>query len=234
MINNGGHIMKYLKFLLIILLIFSFAMVSCKKDSTTGPTSSPIVGTWNVVDMVWGLLLTTNSNQVATAIPGVTSEINITANTPTFVQFLFDDDDIDAGISTINFKNDGTGTVTTIDDYGTENEDFTYTTDGDQITVNEDGEITVFEYSIDGNTLTLTISEDWCEGEIQAECFADTEQMFDFTSGSVTAASMQIGITFNQATAKQGLNVRRSYDLFNPSNMVKDYKLKMDNLKKNL
>ena len=58
--------MKYLKYLLTILLIVSFSMVSCKKDSTTGPTGGAIVGTWNVVDAVVGWLLTTNSIQTAT------------------------------------------------------------------------------------------------------------------------------------------------------------------------
>lgn len=227
--------MKYLKLLLIILLIFSFAVVSCKKDSTTGSTSGSIVGTWNVVGAVMGLLLTTNSNQVATGIPGVIAETNIPANTPTFVQFLFDDDDIDDGISTIDFKNDGTGTVTTIDDDGTENENFTYTTAGDQLTINESGDITVFEYSIDGNTLTLIISEDGCvEYPTQADCFAGTEFLFNLTPGSLTAVSMQVEIILNQATAKQGLNVGRSYNLINPTKVIKDYKLKIKKLQGSL
>ena len=229
--------MKYLKHFLIILLIFSFALVSCKKDSTTGSTSGSIDGTWNVVDLAFGFLLTTNSNQVVTAIPGWVAGTNIPANTPTFVQFLLDSDDFDGGISTINFENDGTGTVTTIDDDGTENENFTYTTDGDQLTINENGEITVFEYSIDGSTLTLTISEDWCAEEdyaTQAECFTDAEDMFDLTPGSITAVSMQVEFILDRAVAKQGLNAGKTYNLMNPYKAVNDFKKKVKKMRESL
>ncbi|MCJ7802457.1 MAG: hypothetical protein MUP82_08895, partial [Candidatus Marinimicrobia bacterium] len=81
---------------------------------------------------------------------------------------------------------------------------------------------------IDGNTLTCTVPEDWCEEfDSQAGCFAETEEMFDLTSGSLTAASMQVGIILNQATAKQGLNVGRNFNLINPTKEIKDYKVKI-------
>ena len=58
--------MKYLKFLLIILLIFSFAIVSCKKDSTTGPDgASALLGSWTFVDAIMDYIFTTNSAQEA-------------------------------------------------------------------------------------------------------------------------------------------------------------------------
>lgn len=224
--------MKYLKYLLIVVLIFSFAMVSCKKDSTTGPAGGAIVGTWNVTNMIMGWLLTTSSNQVATAIPGLTAETNISANTPTLVQFLFYDDDFDFGISTIDFKNDGTGTTTTIDEDGTEIENFTYTTDGDQLTINESGDITVFEYSIDDNTLTIIVSEDWCEEyDTQAECLTDTEDLFELTSGSLTAVSLQIEIILNKAVAKPGYGLKVGKDIFDPSKIFSKFKNRIENIK---
>lgn len=226
--------MKYLKYLLIVVLIFSFAMVSCKKDSTTGPAGGAIVGTWNVTNMIMGWLLTTSSNQVATAIPGLTAETNISANTPTLVQFLFYDDDFDFGISTIDFKNDGTGTTTTIDEDGTEIENFTYTTDGDQLTMNESGDITIFEYSIDGNTLTMVVTdiEAYCEDyNSQAECFTETEDLFELTPGSLTAVSIQIEIILNKAAAKPGYGLKVGKYIFDSSKIFSKFKNRIENIK---
>lgn len=327
--------MKYIKYLLIILLIFSFAMVSCKKDSTTGPAGGAIVGTWNVVDAVVGWLLTTKSNQTATnmfdvtgqiAITGVQTatldfvfvdydtnppsfmlynitddnnnftllldgltgegmlfaggqtffgdvtfaynngtltvtqstitdvassatvtisgtislkQITISANTPTLIQFPDDfADGADIGLTTLEFNSDGTALVTDVDGGGTNTENWTYNTDGNQMTVtDEDGETEVFEYSISGNTLILkaTDFEDYCgEYVSQAECFADTELFFGLTSGSLTAVSMQVEIVLNQAVAKQGLNIGKTYNLMNPTKAIEDYKLKIKRLRESL
>jgi len=330
--------MKYLKYLLFILLIFSFAMVSCKKDSTTGPAGGSIVGTWNVVDAVMGWLLTTNSNQTATNIFDVTGQINvigahtftmnvmmidvttdppsfvllnltdenqnailildgttgegmlitnvngqtffgnvtftynngtltvtqstitdvasaatvtisgslsfnqtnIPANTPTFLEFNFDEDDPGEGIglSTIKFNNDGTATVTTIDEDGTEIENWTYTTDGNQLTITDEfSETMIWEYSVVGNVLTLIASdfEDYCgEYDTQADCFAETEEFFNLTPGSLTAVTMRVEIILNQATAKPGLNIRRNINLINPTKVITDYQNKIEQLKQSL
>ncbi len=57
--------MKHIKIMISVMLILTIALVSCKKDSTTGPAGGSIVGTWNVVNVIGGWLLTTNSNQEA-------------------------------------------------------------------------------------------------------------------------------------------------------------------------
>lgn len=88
----GRQTMKYVQYLLIVLLILSFALVSCKKSSTTGPREEgPIVGTWNVVSMVFGWLLTTNSDQVATIIDDVTGQVNITGAHTVTLNFMYVD-----------------------------------------------------------------------------------------------------------------------------------------------
>ena len=219
--------MKYLKIFLIIILILSFSIISCKKDSTTGPGGG-LTGTWQVVDAVIGWLLTTNSNQVATNMFDVTGQVtisgavsatldfmiiddstnppsfilgdisgsndnitvfldgstgqgmviaatagqtflgdvtfvynngnltitqstiqdvasaatvtisgtlsytqtNIPANTPTFLEFVADEDgEGGIGVSTIEFRNDGTATVTNTDEFGTDTENWTYVED---------------------------------------------------------------------------------------------------------
>lgn len=223
--------MKYIKYLLIPLLIFSFVMVSCKKDSTTGSNAEPIVGTWNVVDAIMGFLVTTNSNQVATN-PFDGGQTNIPANALTFIQLINIDGEDGFGLTSIEFRSDGTATVTEIDDGGTYTEIWNYTTDGDQLTINESGDITVFEYSISGNTLTLIVSEDYCEDYgSQAECFTETEALFELTAGSLTAVSMQIEIILNQAAAKQGLNVGRKINLINPTKAIMDYRHKINQLR---
>jgi hypothetical protein len=334
-ITYRGYTMKYLKYLLIILLIFSFAMVSCKKDSTTGPAGGSIVGTWNVVDAVVGWLITTNSNQTATNMFDVTGQItitgahtvtmdfvfvdydtdppsfmlsnmnddngnytllldgttgrgmlfanaqtflgdvtfaynngtltitqstitdvssaatvtisgtlslsqtNISANTPTLIQFPggFGDGG-DIGLTTVKFNSDETATVTDVYEGGTDTENWTYITDGNQITITDEfGDTIVFEYSIVGNTLTLVASdfEDYCGDFVnQAECFQDTEELFNLTPGSITDVSMQVEFILNQAVAKQGLKVGKTYNLINPTKVITDYKLKIEKLKKSL
>jgi len=329
--------MKYLKYLLIIKLMFSFAMVSCKKDSTTAPVIEPIVGIWNVASAIGGWLLTTNSNQEAIDffdtsgqinisgshigtmnfmaidndtdppsfmvfdlldgnlnyvlfLDGTTGEgmlianvdsqtyngnvtftydgttltitqstiqnvantttvtisgslsyykTNIPANTPTLIPWPdFDDGGDGVGFSIIDFKSDGTATVTTGDPGGTDTESWTYTQDGNQVTVtDEDDEMMTFDITFDGTIMTWSsdVIEDPCDGSAnQAECFAAWEEDFNLEEGSLTNIIITIEIVFQKAAAKQGLNVGRSYDLFNPSNVIKDYKLKIAKLKQNL
>ncbi len=229
--------MKYIKYLLIPLLIFSFVMVSCKKDSTTGSKTEPIVGTWNVVEAVLGWLITISSNQVATN-PFDGSQTNIPANTPTFVKFMIFDGDDGFGLNSIEFRSDGTATVTEIDDDGTYTENWDYTTDGDLLTITDElGDTEVFEYFIDGNTLTMIVPdvENYCEDyNSQAECFADTESFFGLTGGSLTAVRLQLEIILNRGAAKPGYGLKVGKDIFNPSKIISDYKLNIDNLKKSL
>lgn len=229
--------MKYIKFLLIILLIFSFAMVSCKKDSTTGSNAEPIVGTWNVVEAVIGLLLTTSTNQVATN-PFDGDQTNVPANTPTFIKFMNLEFEDDFGLASIEFRSDGTATVTEIDDGGTYTENWEYTTEGDLLTVtDESGDTEVFEFFIDGNTLTMIVPdfEDYC-GDYgnQADCFTETEALFELTQGSLTAVRFQLEIIFNRGAAKPGYGLKMGKDIFDPGKIFSDYKLKIDNIKKTL
>lgn len=229
--------MKYIKYLSIILLIFSFAMVSCKKDSTTGSKAEPIVGTWNIVEAIMGFLITTNSNQVATN-PFDGDQTNVPANTSTFIQLINIDGEDGFGLTSIEFRSDGTATATEIDEDGTFTENWEYTTEGDLLTITDEfGDTEVFEYFIDGNTLTMIVPdiEDYCgDYGSQAECFTETEALFELTQGSLTAVSLQLEIILNQVAAKLGYGLKVGKDIFAPRKTFSDYKLKIDNIKKTL
>ncbi len=330
--------MKYLKTIISVMLIVTITLVSCKKDSTTGPTGGAIVGTWSVVDAVMGWLLTTNSNQVATNMFDVTGQINIggaytgtmdfmlitddatnlpsfwvgnfsdenqnhflildgstgegtffinttnqtffgnityaynggtltitqstitdvassatvtisgtlsfkqttvPTNTPTRILFPDNFGGVDGiGLTAITFNSDGTGTVTDVYEGGTDTENWTYTTSGNQLTItDESGETMTFEYSITGNTMSWIANdfEDYCgDFDSQAECFTETESFFNLASGSLTAVSFQVEFIFNKSTAKLGLNVGKNYHLIDPTKVISDYKLKIDNIKRSL
>lgn len=86
--------MKYLKYLLIIMLIFSFAMVSCKKDSTTGPSgASALHGSWTLVDVIMGYFFTTNSNQEAVNPDFGDGQITVTGTYNSTMTFIGVDND---------------------------------------------------------------------------------------------------------------------------------------------
>jgi hypothetical protein len=329
--------MKYIKYLLIIMLIFSFAMVSCKKDSTTGPAGGSIVGIWNVVNAIGGWVLTTNSNQEAFDIFDTSGQINISgthtgavtfmmldyetnpptlivfdivdgdlnfmlvldgatregtfmvyatsqiffgnvtftfdgttltvtqstiqdvasaatvtisgqlsynktnipANTPTLIQWPdFGDGGGGPGFTTIEFKSDGTAMVTDVFDGETDTENWTYTTNDNQVTViDEDNETMTFEYTIAGNNMTWTsdVIEDPCDGSAtQAECFEEWEEQFNLTAGSLTNIIITVEIGFSKAVAKPGLNIGKTYNLMNSTKTIEDYKLKIKRLKESL
>lgn len=178
--------------------------------------------------------MTTNSNQVATN-PFDGDQTNISANTPTFIQLINLDGEDGFGLTSIEFRSDGTATVTEIDEDGTFTENWEYTTEGDLLTITDEFGVTdVFEYFIVGNTLTMVITdiEDYCgDYGSQAECFTETEALFELTQGSLTAVSLQLEIILNQAAAKQCLNVGRTYNLIDPTKVITDYKLKIKNIK---
>ena len=53
----------------------------------------------------------------------------------------------------MEFRNDGTATVTTVDEFGTDTENWTYVTDGNQMTITDEfNETMVLEYTVSGNT----------------------------------------------------------------------------------
>lgn len=72
------------------------------------------------------------------------------------------DGDFEVGI-TATFKENGSGTLTaTVTLFGetaSETDSFTWSTDGDQLTMTMDGETEVSTYSISGDTLTITDDE---------------------------------------------------------------------------
>jgi len=88
--------MKYIKYLLIIMLISSFILVSCKKDSTTGPGGDSIVGTWTIMELVFGWVITTNSNQVASIVDDVSGQLNIIGTHTITLDFMYLDSSTDS------------------------------------------------------------------------------------------------------------------------------------------
>jgi len=63
--------------------------------------------------------------------------------------------------ATFNDNNKGTllATISLLGETATENSSFTWSTDGDQLTMTMEGETEVSTYSISGNKLTITDSE---------------------------------------------------------------------------
>ena len=163
------------------------------------------------------------------------SQTNIPADTPTFLQFEADDDGEAVGLSTIEFRNDGTATVTTVDEFGTDTENWTYVTDGNQMTItDEDGDIFVYEYTVSGSTLTLAASdiEDFCiDYDSQAECFSDMEFFFMLTQGSLTDIKLKVEIMLNKAVAKPGYAVKIEFNMLNPKYTISKYVEKVKQLK---
>lgn len=326
--------MKNIKMIITVFLISTIALVSCKKDSTTGPEGSgALVGTWQIVNAIVGYYLTTNSNQVAANIFDVTGQISVTgavnstldfmyvdedtnppsffigsqdennpftlaidgptgdgmfinlttyqifmgtvtysfnngsltitqstlqdqastdvvnisgtlsysmtnipANTPTFVPFITDNTgEEDFGFSTIEFRNDGTATVTDVDEYGTDTENWTYVTDGNQITITDEfNDTMVWEYSVSGNNMTWNSTDliTVCDvDETEAECYAAYEDFFVLAEGSLTNVSGKAELMFSKAVAKQRKNIVRIDKIINPTKMMTEYKLKLENLK---
>jgi len=321
--------MKQIKLLISVLLIVTIALVSCKKDSSTGPgAGGDLVGIWNIIGGNFGWVITTNSNQTAINMFDITGQINIDgtpitmdfmyldnsgtdpsftvmdaankysfllegnsgtgtlinngelytgiisysfdgttlvinestmqhitsdvtviisgsisynitnipANTPTLMQFTNFDDGDDVGLTTIEFKSDGTVTVTDVYEGVTDTETWSYTTSGSQLTVTDEfGDTMTYDYSVTGNTMiwNATDSESWCEDSAtQTECFAGFEESFNLDAGSVTNIGSLIEFVFSKAVAKPGLNIGKAYNLMNPTKVIFDYKLKIDNLKK--
>ena len=162
------------------------------------------------------------------------NKTNIPANTPTLIQWPNFGGEGGLGFTIIEFKSDGKAITTNVTQEGTDTENWTYTTDGDQVTVTDEDDVTItFDITIAGNNMTWTSDdiEDPCEGAAtQADCFAEWEKEFNLTAGSLTNINVTVEIGFSKAIAKPGLNIGRSYDIFNPSNVIKDYKLKINKL----
>ena len=63
------------------------------------------------------------------------------------------------------FKKDGTGYITTYDDEGSETSNLTYSVSGNMLTLTADGETHSFPFSITENHMTLTLGEEFFEGQ---------------------------------------------------------------------
>ena len=98
--------MKCLNYLLIILLVYSFTLVSCKK-SITEPDEATIVGKWQLVNVIGGILFTTNSNQTALNTDKSTGQILVTGNITTTLNDL--SMDLYEYYSVIIIRNSGDG-----------------------------------------------------------------------------------------------------------------------------
>jgi len=86
--------MKQIKLLITILLIATIALVSCKKDGSTGPgAGGDLVRIWNVIGGNFGWVITTNSNQVAINMFDVTGQINISGTHTATLDFMIVDND---------------------------------------------------------------------------------------------------------------------------------------------
>ena len=295
--------MKCLNYLLIILLVYSFTLVSCKK-SITEPDEATIVGKWQLVNVIGGILFTTNSNQTALNTDKSTGQILVTGNITTTLNDLsmdlyeyysviiirnsgdgeqnyglfidesteegtfrqydksktfvgninytfdrinlivtesilkdidsdesviisgslsFDTFDIPANTPTllvdpdigmydestsnmvIEFREDGTGTMSTTDEDTIEVEHFSYLADDNIIAMtNQDNDTVASDYSISGEYLILTYSDvfDICFDESQSECFADYEEWYNLKSGSLTDINFIFELIFTKSLSK--------------------------------
>ena len=135
---------------------------------------------------------------------------NIPANMPTSVPFPFPES---ADQITLIFNADGTvidledSTNSTTDTWEVENGVMTIIS-----TYSEDGETsidtTVFDYTLNAGELTLMMEGDLCEafvgfGLTQEECLETFESLWQLTSGSLTAARINVSLTFSRAAAKR-------------------------------
>lgn len=151
--------MKYLKYLLFVVLILSFVLVSCKKDSTTGPTgASALQGSWTFVDAITGYFFTTNSNQEAINPDFGDGEITVTGTYNSVMTFIGVDYDFNPpALIAMDFWSDiNNSYILMIDASGA-------TDEGTFVVAPSDGsDWIIFEgtvsYTFDGTTLTVNQS----------------------------------------------------------------------------
>lgn len=151
--------MKYLRIVLILLLVITFTVVSCKKNSTGSNTDDGIgalAGTWTLVELFLGEILTTNSNQTALNPWLCNGSINISGAVSAVLDYM----QVDDGTNPVSFEitqNFWTGDFTA----------FYYLTidngpGGEVIFSYFDAAYNYYEYrgnlnyTFDGTTLTLT------------------------------------------------------------------------------
>ena len=141
----------------------------------------------------------------------VASTINIPANTPTSVPFSIPES---AYQTTLVFNADGTviqlfdledSTQSMTDTWEVENGVLTIIS-----TYSDDGETFIdaveFDYTLDAGELALMMEGDLCEDDAEfskEECREIFESLWQLTSGSLTAARINVSLTFSRAAAKR-------------------------------
>ena len=125
--------MKKLIFILIVGMLF----VGCEK-STTESSIDPLVGVWEGTEM----LVTYTSGDLN----GVSFTMPLGENT-------------EMGTTTWIFGADGVASMTSTDSYGTESDNGTWSSTGGKLTLMGDGETTVIDFTISGNTLTVNFED---------------------------------------------------------------------------
>ena len=120
------------KLLLISILLI---IAGCDKESTTESSVDPLVGVWEGTEMT-------------------------VSNDQTSVTYQLNDPTSDIGTITYIFGEDGVFSNTSISSSGTESYSGTWSSTGGKLTMIDDEGTEVIDFTISGNTLTLTGVED--------------------------------------------------------------------------
>ena len=115
-------------------LIILLLIVGCDKNSTESSVD-PLVGVWEGTEL-------TESND------------------ETSVTYQLNDPTSDIGTITYIFGADGICSNTSVTSYGTESDSGTWSSTGGKLTIIDDGLTEVIDFTLSGNTLTLTFVED--------------------------------------------------------------------------
>ena len=113
-----------------LILLSILFIAGCDKNSTESSVN-PLVGIWEASEMTMSAEGTT-----------VTMEYN--------------DPTSDIGTMTYIFGADGVFTTTSVSSYGTENDNGTWSSTGGKLTLFDEEDTVVLDYTISGNTLTFT------------------------------------------------------------------------------
>ena len=113
------------------LILLSILFIAGCDNNSTQSSVNPLVGIWEASEMTMTLEGTT-----------ITMELN--------------DPTSDIGTMTYIFGADGVFTTTSVSSYGTENDNGTWSSTGGKLTLFDEEDTVVLDYTISGNTLTFT------------------------------------------------------------------------------
>ena len=119
-----------MKRLIVLSVLF---IVGC--DNSTEPTVDPLVGIWEGTEMT-------------------------VSNDQTSITYQLNDPTSDAGTITYIFGEDGVFSNTSISSSGTESYSGTWSSTGGKLTMIDDEGTEVLDFTISGNTLTISMVED--------------------------------------------------------------------------